>query len=192
MGSDPLLTLHQHGGAYGATAEELLPQVYDRLKRLAGSYLKGERRDHTLSPTAVVHEAYLRLAEQRSVDWQGRTHFFAVGARMMRRVLVDHARGRQRVKRGGEWLRVTLDGGADLAWRSGGLEPEEILSLDAALARLEELDPRQARVVELRFFAGLKVDEAASVLDISTRTVEGEWAHAKAWLRRELGGAGPR
>jgi RNA polymerase sigma factor (TIGR02999 family) len=186
--SDPLLTLHEHGGAYGASAEELLPQVYDRLRRLASTYLQGERADHTLSATAVVHEAYLRLADQRSVAWQGRTHFFAVGARMMRRVLVDYARTRKRSKRGGAWLRVTLDGQAELAWSSGQLEPEEILGLDAALGRLEELDPRQARVVELRFFAGLGVDEVASVLGVSRRTVEGEWTHAKAWLRRELRG----
>ncbi len=166
-------------------AEKLMATVYDELRGLARGYLKRERSDHTLQPTALVHEAYLRLADQDRVRWRGRSHFFAVGARMMRRLLVDHARARRRVKRGGEWLRVTLGQGVgSLLGRE--LDRDQLLALDLALQRLADLDARQARIVELRFFAGLEVAEVAEVLGVSKRTVEGHWTHARAWLKREL------
>ena len=166
-------------------AQELMPAVYDELRRLARSYLRRERSDHTLQPTALVHEAYLRLVDQDRLKWQGRTHFFAVGAQMMRRLLVDHARKRGRVKRGQDWQQVTLDH-AVTPLLGRALSPDELLALDLAIEKLGALDQRQARVVELRFFAGLEVAEVAQVLGVSKRTIEGEWTHARAWLRREL------
>ena len=183
-------------GTLGAepAAERLMAAVYDEMRGLARGYLKRERSDHTLQPTALVHEAYLRLADQNRLSWRGRTHFFAVGAQIMRRLLVDHARRRGRVKRGGDWLRVTLDhyaspgqGVAPLLGRE--LDRDELLALDQALEKLAGLDPRQARIVELRFFAGLEVAEVAEVLQVSKRTVEGHWTHARAWLKRELAAA---
>jgi len=171
-------------------ADELLPLVYDRLRRLARRLLAHERPGHTLQPTALVHEVYLKLVDQTRVSWQGRTHFFAAGARAMRHILVDHARGRGRAKRGGGWNRVTLAEDA-APFAAGGLDGDELLALDEAMQRLAELDERSARVVELRFFGGLTVPEVAHVLGVSTRTVEGDWTHARAWLNRELdrGGA---
>lgn len=166
-------------------AEELMASVYDELRGLARGYLKRERSNHTLQPTALVHEAYLRLADQDKIGWRGRTHFFAVGAKMMRRLLVDHARRRGRVKRGGDWLRVTLGHGATPLF-GRDFDHDELLALDVALGRLAGLDQRQARIVELRFFAGLEVAEVAEVLGVSKRTVEGHWTHARAWLKREL------
>ena len=152
-------------------------------------YLGRERSDHTLQPTALVHEAYLKLADQDRVNWRGRTHFFAVGAQIMRRLLVDHARRRGRVKRGGEWQRVTLGhGAAPLLGRE--LDRDELLALDLALQKLARLDERQARIVELRFFAGLEVAEVAEILGVSKRTIEGNWTHARAWLKRELAAGG--
>ncbi len=170
------------GESEASTPEELLPFVYDELRALARHYLGGERIGHTLQPTALVHEAFMRLVDQRRVTWKGRRHFFAVGARMMRRVLVDWARKHKSRKRGGDWQRVTLTGvglGSDLAL-------DEVLALDQALASLAELDARQAEIVELRFFAGFSVEEAAELLGVSKRTVEGDWTHARAWLKREL------
>jgi RNA polymerase sigma factor (TIGR02999 family) len=182
------------GTASPESAEELLALAYDELHRLATAYMRRERNDHTLQPTALLHEAYVKLVDRKSVDWTGKQHFVAVAAQAMRRILIDHARGHGREKRGGQWARVTL-GGADRA-RSGSpaspaspppeLGPEELLSLDAALCRLAELDPRQGNIVELRFFGGLSVQEVAEVLGVSRRTVEGDWSHARAWLRREL------
>ncbi len=170
-------------------AEELLDAVYDELRRLARGYLRRERSDHTLEPTALVHEAYLRLADQDRVAWRGRTHFFAVGAKMMRRLLVDHARRRGRVKRGGEWHRVTLDH-AVTPLLGKELDRDEVLALDLAIEKRGRLDERQGRIGELRFFAGLDVAEVAEVLGVSKRTVEGNWTHARAWLKRELSGRG--
>lgn len=167
-------------------AEELLPLVYDELRRLASKYLSRERPGHTLEPTALVHEAYVRLVDEDQDNWRGRTHFFAVGARVMRHLLVDHARGKGRAKRGGGWRRVTLAGQAPGAARD--LSREDLLALDTALGRLAEVDEREARIVELRFFAGLKVKEVASLLGVSKRTVEDDWVHARVWLRRELAG----
>lgn len=168
-----------------ASAEELLPLVYDDLRRRARVYMRRERHEHTLQPTALVHEAYLKLVDQSRVSWRGRSHFFAVGARIMRRLLIDHARGRQRGKRGGGSKRVTL--AEELAPAvAGELSWEDLWGLNAALEKLAHLDERQARIVELRFFGGLKTAEVAQVLGVSRRTVAGDWAHAKAWLRREL------
>lgn len=168
-----------------ASSAELMPLVYPELRRLAYHYLQRERPDHTLQPTALVHEAFLKLVDQTRVQWKGRSHFFAVGAQAMRRLLVDHARGAGRAKRGGEARRVTLGAAAAVMDRED-LAPAELLALHEALEKLAELDARQARIVELRFFSGLKVAEIASLLGISARTVEGDWTHARAWLRREL------
>jgi len=178
------------GRAAPAQAARLLPLVYDELKQLAGRLMARERPDHTLQTTGLVHEAYLRLVDHSRVDWRGATHFRAVAAQAMRRILVDHARARKSEKRGGAWQRVTLahtigPGG------EGGLDAAELIALNAALEKLETLDPRQARVVELRFFGGLSVEETANELGVSRRTVEGDWTHARVWLRRELQPAGP-
>ena len=168
-----------------ATAEELMPLVYDELRRLARGYMARERREHTLQPTALVHEAYMRLVDQSRVNWQGRTHFRAVGARIMRRILIDHARRHGGLKRGGEQQRVTL-GESLLRPPDPDVDLPELLAVNEALDRLARLDERQARVVELRFFGGLTTAEIAEALEVSERTVQGDWAHGRAWLRREL------
>ena len=167
------------------TPDDLFEAVYDPLRRLARRYLRRERPGHTLQPTALVHEAYLRLVDQSSVDWKGRSHFFAVGARVMRHVLIDHARSRRRAKRGGDWLRVTLSGlpGSPLG---GDLDSTQLVALHSALEKLARLEERQARVVELRYFGGLKMSEVAEVLGVSKRTADGDWAKARAWLEWEL------
>jgi RNA polymerase sigma-70 factor (ECF subfamily) len=175
-----LITLKD--GDRASAAAKLMPLVYDEFRALAARHLRRERADHTLQPTALVHEAYLRLIDQTRVDWQGRTHFFAVGAQAIRRILVDHARQRKRQKRGGGAGRVTLDDSVALAPQRA----EEILALDEALSKLGQLDSRQAQVVEMRFFAGMSVDEVAGVLGVSKRTIEGDWTMARAWLMREL------
>ncbi len=167
-------------GEHGAAAD-LMPLVYDELRALASVYLRQERANHTLEPTAVVNEAFLRLVDQRKTDWKSRAHFIAVGASMIRRVLIDHARATKAAKRGGSWARVTLD--RPLV---EGVDHVEMIALDDALQKLEAFDERQARVVELRFFGGLGANEVAHVLGVSQRTVESDWAMAKAWLRREL------
>lgn len=165
-----------------SAAERLWRAVYDEFRKLASRYLERERKDHTLQPTALVHEAYLKLVDQTKVDWRGRTHFFAVGAQAMRRILVDHARRRRAAKRGGGRQRITLDEGLVAESR----RDEDLLALEDALVKLTQLDPRQARIVELRFFGGLTVAEVAEVLGISKRSVEREWTMVRAWLRREL------
>jgi RNA polymerase sigma factor (TIGR02999 family) len=167
-----------------SSAEELMPLVYDDLRRRARAYMSRERPGHTLQPTALVHEAYMKLVDQSRVNWRGRTHFFAIGAQAMRRILIDYARGHSREKRGGEWQRVTLS--APLKSNESGLDLVELLNLDRALAKLAGLDERQAKIVELRFFAGLKMSEVAEVLGVSKRTVEDDWVHARAWLKHEL------
>ena len=165
---------------------QLLPLLYDDLHQQAERYLAREGRDPILQPTMLVHEAYLRLVDQSRVDWQGRSHFLAVGAVAMRRVLVDQARHRGRLKRGGDRQRVTLDMAVEDHKLSVDRD-EDLLAVDEALRRLAEVDPRQARIVELRFFAGMTVAEVAEVLGVSKRTVEAEWTAVRAWLRRELG-----
>ncbi len=166
-------------------ADQLLPVVYDELRRLARGYLSRERPDHTLQPTALVHEAYLRLAGQSRVEWQGRTHFLAVGARAMRRLLIDHARTRRRQKRGGGRRQVTLNE-AVTPLAVCDLDLEQLLAIEEALERLAGISERQAAIVELRFFGGLTVEEVAKHLGVSPRTVESDWARARKWLRQEL------
>ena len=165
-----------------SAADRLFALVYRSLRDLASRYLKGERRDHTLSPTDLVHEAYMKLIDQTKVEWKGRTHFLAIGAQAMRRILVDHARYKQRAKRGGGRIRIQLNEQVALSPERG----EDLLALDEALVKLAEVDPRQATIVELRFFGGLSVAEVAEVLGVSKRTVESEWTAVRAWLRREL------
>jgi RNA polymerase sigma-70 factor, ECF subfamily len=163
-------------------ASKLIPVVYDELRRLAGSYMRRERADHTLQATALVHEAYLKLIEQRSVNWQSRAHFFGVSAQLMRRILIDHARGHTREKRGGEQKKVSLDE----AFVFSEKQADELLAVADSLNLLAKIDPRQARVVELRFFGGLSVEEAAEVLGVSPKTVKRDWSVAKAWLYADL------
>ena len=167
---------------------KLAPLVYDELRRLAGHYMQGERAGHTLQPTAVVHEAYLRLVGQDWAEWRNRSQFVGVAARQMRRVLVDYARQHAAAKRGGTPVKLDLD---RLAGSFDYGKSDEVLAVDEALARLAELDPQQAQVVELRYFVGLTVEETAELLGISLRTVKRDWAVALAWLRAELSGPGP-
>lgn len=165
-------------------AEKLIPLVYDELKRLARAQMRRERPDHTLQTTALVHEAYLKLVRQEEVHWQGRSHFFGIAAQVMRRILIDHARGHLRKKRGGADIVLPLD-------EVVALSPEhsqELVRLDEALDRLATLDSRQSRIVELRFFGGMSVEETASYLGISAKTVKRDWALAKAWLHAEVRG----
>ena len=164
-----------------AAGAPLMDAVYDELRRMARVHLRRERRDHSLSGTALVHEAYVKLVDQRRVRWQSRAHFFAVAARVMRRLLVDHARARDAQKRGRSFLTTEL--GADVAVDPPGID---LLALDDALEKLMALDERKARLVELRFFGGLTVEETAEVLDIAPITVKRDWALARTWLYREL------
>ena len=168
-------------GDHGAL-EELMPLVYGELRRLARSYLRRERPDHTLQPTALVHEAYLRLIDQRRANWQNRSQFFGIAAQMMRRILVDHARLRQAGKRGDRDYQVSLDQ-ADLV---ANQQAVDLLGLDDALNRLVTFSLQQSRIVELRYFGGLTIAETAALLGVSHATVEREWSVARAWLRREL------
>jgi len=162
--------------------QALIPLVYRELRKIASSYLRRESSSNSLQPTALVHEAYLRLTEIKEIDWQGRSHFFAVSARIMRRILVDHARANRTRKRGEGWDPVSLN---DAILPSPERSPE-ILALDEALTRLAALDERQSKIVELRFFAGMSEEEAGSALGISARTVKRDWRVAKAWLFKEL------
>lgn len=163
-------------------AAELSPLLYDQLRAIARNLLRRERPDHTLQPTALVHEAYLKLIDQRNVDWKGRTHFFAIGAQAMRRILVDHARARTRLKRGGSGQRILLTDDLTISQERDA----DLLAIDEALEKLREIDSRQAAIVEMRFFGGLTVEEVAQSLQVSKRTVEAEWTMVRAWLRREL------
>jgi RNA polymerase sigma factor (TIGR02999 family) len=166
-----------------AALDELLPLVYEELRRQARRYMRAQPAGHTLQTTALVHEAYLRLVGQSSVEWQGRAHFFGVAAKAMRSVLVDHARARGAAKRGGSVRAITLDDAGGVA---GPQASVDVLALDEALGRLTELDPRKSRLVELRYFGGLGIEEAAAVLGVSPATVKRDWTTARAWLRREL------
>ena len=171
-----------------SAGERLLPAIYDELHRQAARAMRREDDAHTLQPTALVHEAYLRLVDQQRVEWRNRAHFFGVAAQMMRRVLVDHARTRLAAKRGGALHRVTLaDVGAGA--EHGGKDELDVLALHDALERLAVFDPDQARLVELRYFGGLGIEDTAEALGVSPATVKREWAVARAWLRRELEGA---
>jgi RNA polymerase sigma-70 factor, ECF subfamily len=181
--SDPVdVTVLLQRVAEGGSGDELLAVVYDELRRRAAALMKAENAGHTLQPTALVHEAWFKLVGQREVQWQGRAHFFAIASTVMRRLLVDHARKRRRDKRGGDAKRVPLDDKTPLSVE----RDEDVLAVHDALERLDGLDPRQAKIVEMRFFGGLQVDEIAELLQVSKRTVESDWTMAKAWLRREL------
>jgi len=166
-----------------AALEKLMPLVYSELRRLASNYLRRERGEHTLQPTALVNEAYLKLVDQRNAKWQNRAHFFGISAQLMRRILVDHARQRQAVKRGGvEQQRLSITS-AQVVMR----QPEtDLLALNEALEELTKMDPLHGRIVELKFFGGLSIEETAEVLGISHATVERDWKLARAWLRRQL------
>ena len=161
---------------------DMLPRVYEELRQLAGNYLRRERADHTLQPTALVHEAYLRLVDQHSVDWNNRSQFLAIAARMMRRILVNHAVDRQTAKRRGCTMHVSLDSALDVFDK----QAVSAVAVNRALQELEAIDPRQANIAELRFFGGLTVAETADVLAISPATVKREWNVAKLWLEREM------
>ena len=162
--------------------DKLMPVVYDELRRQAARYLRREQAGHTLQTTALIHEAYVRLVDQRNVQWQNRAHFFGIAAQMMRRILVDHARTKKRAKRGGSDVKVSL-ADATIPVQERDLD---VVALDEALTRLAEIDEQQSRVVELRFFSGLTVEETAEVMGISPATVKRDWSMAKAWLHREL------
>jgi RNA polymerase sigma-70 factor, ECF subfamily len=166
--------------------EQLMPLVYEELRRLASRHLGRERAGHTLQTTALVHEAYLRLVDQREADWQNRAHFFAVAAQMMRRILVDYARARRFAKRGGGARQVSLDEALVISDERAA----EVVALDEALIALAEFDERKSNMVELRFFGGLSIEETAEVMGISPGTVMRDWTLAKAWLQREIGGGG--
>ena len=161
--------------------DELMPIVYRELRVIAGSYMRRESPGHTLQTSALINEAYLRLVDQRSVQWRNRAHFYGVAAQMMRRILVDHARARTRVKRGGGALRVDLDEAAIVSQQA-----TEVVALDDALRSLAEMDPRKSQIVEMRFFGGLTTDEVAEVLKVAPTTVEREWRKAKAWLHQAI------
>jgi RNA polymerase sigma-70 factor (ECF subfamily) len=162
--------------------EKLVPLVYSELHRLARHYMAGERAGHTLQTSSLVNEAYMRLVDFKKVNWQNRAHFFGVSAQLMRRVLVDFARSRRSLKRGGEILTVSLEEGSIVCKGAGA----DVVALDDALKTLAAMDPRRSRVVELRFFGGLSAEETAAVLKVSTETVLHDWKLAKAWLLREL------
>lgn len=165
-----------------AAFEKLSLAVYEELRYLARNYMRQERPGHTLQATALVHEAFMRIMDWKNVEWKNRAHFFAVAAQMMRRILVDHARVRHNLKRGGEWKRVTLSKAEFLP----GKLPTDIIAIDNALQALERVDRRKSQVVELRFFGGLTVEETAEVLKVSSDTVLNDWRFAKSWLLREL------
>jgi RNA polymerase sigma factor (TIGR02999 family) len=166
----------------GSAREKLMPLVYDELRRLAASYMRRERANHTLQPTALVNEAYLLLIDQQKVEWQNRAQFFGLAARLMRNILVDHARSHHAAKRGGEHYTISLS----LADRTPAAPAINLVALDETLQRLTTHDPQKSNIVELRFFGGLTIEETAEVLHISHATVERDWKMARAWLRREL------
>lgn len=167
--------------------EELMPLVYEELRRLAHHYLRQERADHTLQSTALVHEAYLRLAGQNPPEWQNRAHFFGIAAHVMRQILVEYARGHNAAKRGGNACRLTLDEIAELPQQLD----VDVVALDKALTELSEFDAQQSRIVELRFFAGLTIEDTSEVLGVSPATVKRDWVTARAWLYRAMTGEAP-
>ena len=175
--------LHEWSDGSTAAMDELLPYIYDELRRRAARYLRHERVNHTLQTTALVHEAYIRLVDQESVEWKDRGHFFAIAAQAMRRILVDHAKHRNRVKRGGPGADLQLEDEFEVPTVESNID---IQALDEALSRLAKIDPQQERLVELRYFAGLSLEETADAMNISRATAAREWQMAKAWLHREL------
>jgi len=189
MTSPPSSTHHitallQAWGRGDASAQDaLLPAVYGELHRQAERYMRGQPAGHTLQATGLVHEAYLKLVDHTKVEWQSRAHFFGVAAKAMRSILIDHARAHRAAKRGAGAVRVTLGTGRDIPDKTPDVD---VLELDEALQRLAELDPERARLVELRYFGGLSIEEAAEVLEVSPATLKRHWNTARAWLRREL------
>lgn len=165
-----------------AALDQLIPAVYGELRRIAGNFMRRQNPGHTLQASALVNEAFLRLVDSNKVNWQSRTHFFAVSAQLMRRVLVDAARRRNSQKRGGDRLRITLDDRIDISNEN----ETDLVALDEALTRLADLNPRHSRIVELRYFGGLTEEQVAEMLDVSARTVRRDWSVARAWLYREL------
>lgn len=165
-----------------SVVNELLPVVYEELRRLASNYLRRERSGHTLQPTALVHEAYLRLVDQTRVSWQNRAHFLGVAAQMMRRILLDHARQHQADKRGHEFQKLSLDENVDKAIELSG----DLIAMDDALKTLEQIDPQKAKLVELRYFGGLTYEETAEILGVAPLTVQRHWRLARAWLYEQL------
>ncbi|MBZ5623274.1 MAG: sigma-70 family RNA polymerase sigma factor [Acidobacteriia bacterium] len=185
LDGDVTLLLTQVRDGNQEAANQLVPLVYNELRRMAGAYMRGERPGHTLQATALVNEAYMRLAGGQPIEWQNRAHFFAIAAHTMREVLLDYARRFRAGKRGGsEARRVEMD--EQLYIVPDKLD--DVIAIDEALERLAQIDPRQSRIVELRFFAGLNVDEAAEVMGVSPKTIKREWRSAKAWLHREMAG----
>ena len=180
--------LHAWSDGDTAALDQLVPVVYDELRRQASRYLRREQGGHTLQTTALVNEAYLRLVDQKNIRWQNRAQFFGIAAQLMRRILVDHARAKHRAKRGGRDIRVTLDEAVAIAAN----QEIDLIALDAALDRLAQIDEQQSKVVEMRFFSGLNVEETAEVLGISPATVKRDWNVAKAWLYREMTGERPK
>lgn len=174
--------LKRIAGGEVSAANELLPLIEHELREIAGRHMRGESPGHTFQTTLLVNEAYVRLIRQQDVTWRSRSHFYAIASHIIRRILVDHARTRNAAKRGGDWTPVSLNGSA-IAETDTGVD---LLELEDALNKLADLDERQARVVELRFFGGLGVEDAAEALGVSPRTVESDWHMARAWLRREL------
>jgi RNA polymerase sigma factor (TIGR02999 family) len=174
--------LHDWRSGDATALNQLMPLVYDELKRIAAAYLRRESSGHTLQATALVNEAYLKLVDQTRADWQNRAQFFGVAAQLMRRILVDHVRERQAAKRGSGVERITFDAALDVS------QPHDVdlLALDDALSELGRFDPRQSRIVELRYFGGLEINETAEVLGISPATVKREWTSARAWLYNQL------
>lgn len=177
--------LKEWSNGKASVLEDLMPLVYDELRLQAANYLRRERANHTLQTTALIHEAYLKLIGQKEVEWQNRTHFFAIAATAMRRILVDHARERKRGKRGGSEGNLPLEEAINI---SASEKNMDLIALDEALNRLAQFSPRQARVIELRYFSGLSNDEAAEVLGVSNATVRNDWNLARAWLKEEIKG----
>ncbi len=175
--------LRQWSGGSLEALDNLLPLVYDELHRQAARYLRRENENHTLQPTALINEAYLKLIDQREVNWKNRTHFFAIAAQAMRRILVDHARTKHREKRGGDDAKLSLDEALTFVADERNID---LIALDEALTRLEIKDKQQTRIVELRYFSGLSLEETAEALNISRTTAARDWAMARAWLHREL------
>jgi RNA polymerase sigma factor (TIGR02999 family) len=175
--------LHEWSEGKAEALDELMPLVYEELHRQARRYMRRENKDHTLQTTALIHEAYLKLIDQRDVRWESRTHFFAIAAQAMRRILVDYARTKHRNKRGGNDAKVSLEETVLISTEEKGID---LIALDEALTRLAKIDPQQARVVELRYFGDLGLDETAEALNISRATVAREWNTAKLWLHREM------
>ena len=175
--------LNQWSNGDAEVLDDLMPLVYKELRRQASGYLRRERSNHTLQPTALINEAYLKLIDQRDVKWQNRAHFFAIAAQAMRRILVDYARERQREKRGGAAENLPLEEAFAIVSREKSID---LVALDEALNKLAKFDERQAKVVELRYFSGLSIDETAEVLNVSNVTVRRDWSMAKAWLHQEI------